>query len=97
MPLRFEWDAAKAAGNKRKHGISFETAALVFTDPYALVEQDRIENFEERWLTIGVVENFLMLTVVHVVYEHDHIETIRIISARRADRNERRRYEEANC
>jgi uncharacterized protein len=96
MALRFEWDPAKAANNKRKHGVSFETAALVFADPYALVEQDRVENGEERWLTIGVVDGFLMLTVAHVVYEHDQIETIRIISARRADRNERRRYEKAN-
>jgi uncharacterized DUF497 family protein len=96
MPLRFEWDPAKAANNKRKHGVSFETAALVFADPYALVEQDRVESGEERWLTIGVVDGFLMLTVAHVVYEHDQIETIRIISARRADRNEKRRYEKAN-
>jgi uncharacterized protein len=96
MPLRFEWDPAKATSNKRKHGVSFEMAALVFTDPYALVEQDRIENGEERWLTIGLVEGFLMLTVAHVIYEHEQIETIRIISARRADRNERRRYEKAN-
>jgi uncharacterized DUF497 family protein len=96
MPLRFEWDQAKATSNKRKHGVSFEMAALVFTDPYALVEQDRIENGEERWLTIGVVDGFLMLTGAHVIYEHEQIETIRIISARRADRNERRRYEKAN-
>lgn len=97
MPLRFEWDPAKAASNKRKHGVSFETAALVFTDPYALVEQDRMENGEERWLTIGVVDGSLMLTVVHVIYEHEQIEIIRIISARRADHKERRHYEEANC
>ncbi|HEX6494240.1 MAG TPA: BrnT family toxin [Acidobacteriaceae bacterium] len=96
MKLRFEWDLAKAASNRRKHGVSLETATRVFVDPYALVEQDRIENGEERWLAIGVVEGSWMLTVAHVVYEHDQIETIRIISARRADRTERRRYEEAN-
>ena len=39
--MRFEWDPAKAAANRRKHGVSFETAARVFADPYALFEQDR--------------------------------------------------------
>lgn len=71
-------------------------AVRVFTDPYALVEQDRIENGEERWQTIGVVEGVLMLMVAHTVREQDDIEVIRIISARRANRMERRRYEEEN-
>jgi uncharacterized DUF497 family protein len=96
MPLRFEWDPVKAAINRRKHGVTFETATLVFADPNALMDHDRIKDGEERWLTIGVIEGFIMLTVAHVVYEHDQIETIRILSARRADRTERRRYEEAN-
>ena len=71
-------------------------AVRVFTDPYALVEQDRIENGEERWQTIGVVEGVLMLMVAHTVREQGDIEVIRIISARRANRMERRRYEEEN-
>ena len=71
-------------------------AIRAFTDPYALVEQDRIENGEERWQTIGVVEGVLMLMVAHTVREQDDIEVIRIISARRANRRERRRYEEEN-
>lgn len=96
MRLQFEWDPVKAASNQRKHGVSFETATRVFTDPNALVQHDRLKDGEERWLTIGVVEGLVMLTVAHVVYEHEEIETIRIISARRADRTERRRYEEAN-
>jgi uncharacterized DUF497 family protein len=96
MPLRFEWDPVKAAINRRKHGVTFETATLVFADPNALMDHVRIKDGEERWLTIGVIEGFIMLTVAHVVYEHDQIETIRILSARRADRTERRRYEEAN-
>jgi len=79
-----------------KHGVSFQTAARVFTDPHALVELDRIENGEERWQTIGVVEGVLMLMVAHIVREQDDIEIIRIISARRANRRERRRYEEEN-
>jgi uncharacterized protein len=96
VKTRFEWDPTKAANNLRKHGVSFQTAARVFTDPYALVELDRLENGEERWQTLGVVEGLLMLMVVHTVREQDAIEVIRIISARRADRRERKRYEEEN-
>ena len=76
--------------------MSFPTAARVFSDPYALVEQDRIENSEERWQTIGVVDGIVMLLVAHTVREQDAVEVIRIISARRADRKERRRYEKEN-
>jgi uncharacterized DUF497 family protein len=68
---RFEWDPTKAANNLRKHGVSFPTATRVFTDPYALVELDRIENGEQRWQTIGVVEGVLMLMVSHTVREQD--------------------------
>jgi uncharacterized DUF497 family protein len=96
VTARFEWDPAKAVSNLRKHGVSFETAARVFADPHALVEQDRIEDGEERWQTIGVVEGVVMLVVAHTVREEDKIEVIRIISARRANRREGRRYEEEN-
>jgi hypothetical protein len=96
VKTRFEWDPTKAASNLRKHGVSFPTAARVFSDPYALVEQDRIENSEERWQTIGVVDGIVMLLVAHTVREQDAVEVIRIISARRADRKERRRYEKEN-
>jgi uncharacterized protein len=96
VKARFEWDPAKAVTNLRKHGVSFETAARVFADPHALVEQDRIENGEERWQTIGVVEGVVMLMVAHTVREEDKIEVIRIVSARRANRREGRRYEEEN-
>jgi uncharacterized DUF497 family protein len=66
------------------------------SNPYALVELDRIENGEERWQTIGVVEGVLTLMVAHTVREQDDIEVIRIIPARRGNRKERRRYEEEN-
>lgn len=95
--LRFEWDDAKNISNRRKHGVAFETATRVFADPFALSEHDRIENGERRWRTIGRVEGFLLLVVAHTVEEDSDGETeevIRIISARRADRRERRRYEE---
>jgi uncharacterized protein len=96
VKTRFEWDPSKAASNLRKHGVSFETVVRVFSDPHALVEQDRIANGEERWQTIGVLEGVVMLVVAHTVGEQDDIEVIRIISARRANRGERRRYEEEN-
>ena len=96
VTTRFEWDPTKAASNWKKHGVSFPTAARVFSDPYALVLQDRMENGEERWQTIGVVEGVVLLLVAHTVREQDDVEVIRILSARRADRRERRRYEEEN-
>ena len=93
--IRFEWDKAKARANRRKHGISFVIAQHIFEDPFALVEQDRIEGGELRWQTIGAVEGVLVLLGAHTVESTDDApdETIRIISARRADRKERNRYE----
>lgn len=96
--MRFEWDPAKAASNLRKHGVSFDTAIRAFADPFALTEQDRIEGGEARWLTVGSVEGCLLLVVAHTIREEDEdglaVEVIRIISARAADRKERRRYEQ---
>ena len=98
MVTRFEWDTAKAASNLRKHGVSFETAIRVFADPFALSVQDRIEGGEQRWQILGVVEGYYMLLVVHTMRDEDEdgqlVEVIRIISAREADRRERRRYEQ---
>lgn len=48
MAIQFEWDAAKAESNRRKHGVSFETAVRVFADPLHVSEQDRIEDGEQR-------------------------------------------------
>jgi uncharacterized DUF497 family protein len=93
MERYFEWDDKKAEINFRKHGIRFEEAALVFDDPFAISEQDRIENGEQRWQTIGMVGGFLLLLVAHTVRFDDDTEVVRIISARRVDRKERRYYE----
>ncbi|MDD9718735.1 BrnT family toxin [Dinoroseobacter sp. PD6] len=97
--IRFTWDEDKNLSNQRKHsGVSFELAARVFEDPFCLTRQDRIEDFEQRWQTIGIVHGVILLLVAHTVIEEDSegqvIETIRIISARKADRSERKRYEE---
>jgi uncharacterized protein len=96
MTIRFEWDADKAAANVRKHGLSFDTASLVFADPFALALQDRFEGGEHRWQTIGAIQGELVILVAHTVREGDGEELIRIISARRADRKERKLYAEQN-
>jgi uncharacterized protein len=67
--MRFEWDRAKAATNIKKHRISFETALRVFADPFVLIEQDRIEDGEQRWQAVGAIDSFTVLVVAHTVYE----------------------------
>lgn len=94
MSLRFEWDAAKAAANLRKHGVSFELAVRVFFDPLARSCQDRIEGAEPRWRTLGTVDGVLMLLVAHMVRDDDEGEVIRIISARVATGKEKRDHEQ---
>lgn len=94
MERYFEWDEEKAENNFRKHGIRFEEAALVFDDPFAVSKCERVENGEQRWQTIGVSCGFLLMLVAHTVHsESAGIEVLRIISARRVDRKERKQYE----
>jgi uncharacterized DUF497 family protein len=94
MERYFEWDDKKSESNFRKHGVRFEEAALAFDDPLAISVQDRIENGEERWQTLGMSGGCLLLLVAHTVRDDDDgMEVIRIISARHAERKERRRYE----
>ncbi|TAN13181.1 MAG: BrnT family toxin [Burkholderiaceae bacterium] len=94
MDRYIEWNDRKAEINYRKHGIRFEEAALVFDDPLAMSHQDRIEGGERRWQTFGMVGGVLLLLVAHTIGETDDgIEVVRIISARRATRQEKRRYE----
>lgn len=95
MKITFEWDRTKAESNIKKHRLSFETAIRAFADPFALVEQDRIENGEHRWQTLGLVEGYLLVLVAHTIRDNeDDIDVIRIISARRAEPKERKRYEQ---
>ena len=93
MNTGFEWDPDKARSNLKKHGISFEAATFAFDDPYAVTEIDRIEGGEYRWQTIGMAFGVSLLLVAHTVEDED-VETIRIISARRAEPSERRKYEQ---
>ena len=92
MEQFFEWDDNKATSNLKKHGVSFEEAARVFDDPLARFEQDRHVDGEERWQTLGAVKNMLIL-VAHTMTKENDCEVIRIISARPANRHERRQYE----
>lgn len=94
MELLFEWDHHKEIANQLKHKISFETAKLVFNDPNALSIQDRVENSEYRWQTLGMVEGCLIVLVAHTVTAMHKGEIIRIISARRANSKERKNYEQ---
>src|SRR3546814_19353495 len=95
LSMRFSWHPAKAESNLRKHGISFETAASAFADPFALSVHDRLEGGEQRWQTLVLVEGHLLLLVAHTVAEDDddgeYVEIIHIIAARKADRKARRR------
>jgi uncharacterized DUF497 family protein len=93
--MRFEWDERKNRSNRRKHGVGFETATIVFDDPYAVTQPDISSGDEERWITLGAIEPGLVLFVVHTHPESEE-ETIRIISARKAQSGERNIYAEAH-
>ncbi|MGH9641454.1 MAG: BrnT family toxin [Terriglobales bacterium] len=92
--MEFVWDERKNRANRRKHGVSFETAILVFDDPYHLSTQDREVEGEPRWQTIGVVHGIHVLLVAHTVTGESGEEMVRILSARKATRRERSRYAE---
>ena len=95
--MRFDWDERKNRQNRSKHGISFETARVVFEDPYAISIQDRHANGEERWQTIGRVGHAVILLVAHTYGDDKEAEeVIRIISARKATPKEREVYEQVD-
>jgi uncharacterized DUF497 family protein len=88
----FEWDAAKAASNWRDHGITFEMARGIFQDPFAIEWVDDSQGVQEpRYSIIGMLENRLLFVAYTM-----RGEAIRIISARKAEPYERRRYHEEN-
>lgn len=89
--LRFEWDPKKDAANRRKHGISFEEAEQVFADEYARIIPDPEHSAqEERFVLLGMSAQLRLLLVCHC-YRQD-AATIRIISARKANRTEAKEY-----
>jgi uncharacterized protein len=93
--MRFEWDDEKNRRNLAKHRISFDAARLVFDDPRALSQLDRVDAGEERWQTIGLAGGIAVLLVAHTSREQDGEEVVRIISARKATPRERRAYDQA--
>ena len=93
MPLSFEWDERKAESNFAKHGVSFEEASTVFGDPLSLTIPDPAHSQgEDRSIVLGQSHQRKLLVVVHT----ERSDNIRIISARRASRRERKSYEESN-
>ena len=89
----FEWDARKAAVNRTKHGVSFDEAATVFSDPEALDGPDlHHSERESRSLRLGRAATGRVLIVAYTVRRRDDGESIRIISARQASRRERAAY-----
>ncbi len=96
MRYDFNWDIKKAKNNVLKHEINFERATNIFRDPNALSipDNEHSEN-EERWLTIGIDGNGILLIISHTFAEvSETVIKIRIISARKATRTERNQYEE---
>jgi len=91
LSLQFEWDDKKANINRKKHGISFEEATTAFADELSITIDDPLHSqSEDRLILIGQSKVMKTLVVIHV----EKKESIRIISARKATRNEQIFYEE---
>ena len=91
MPLQFEWDAKKAKSNEATHGVSFEEASTVFADPLARIFEDEEHSVgEQREIIIGHSERRNLILVSFV----ETGDRVRLISARKANRMERKDYEE---
>ena len=89
---RFEWDDAKAASNWRNHAVTFKTAAEVFKDPFAVEWVDDSQDEQEpRYSILGMVDSRLLFVAYTM-----RGEVIRIISARKAEPYERRKYHDEN-
>lgn len=88
--MGFEWDEKKSTSNLKKHGISFEEATTVFSDDFARLISDPDSQGEERYILMGMSSQTRILTICHCERSSD---IIRIISARKADKSERKQYE----
>ena len=90
--LFFEWDESKYASNQKKHGVSFDEAKTIFTDQFArLIADPESSDNEDRFILLGTSISSKLLVVCHCIRTS---ESIRIISARKADKQERSIYEE---
>lgn len=93
MKTLFEWDEEKAKANLRKHGVSFEEAQTVFTDPFAMTIPDPDHSSsEDRFILVGESDKKRTLVVAHT----ERKRKIRLIGARKATRAERKKHEEEN-
>lgn len=90
--MEFEWDERKNNSNRTKHGISCESAKLIFDDPHLVMFPERVVDGEERWQAIGSAGGVVVLAVAHAVSDESGLEVVRIISARKATPAERKRY-----
>ena len=89
--VRFEWDASKAASNKKKHGVTFEEAKSVFYDDFAVqFFDDENSELEDRFLILGHSNQSRILLICHC--EQEAGDLVRIISARKATVKERQLY-----
>lgn len=94
MEIKFEWDSKKNQDNIKKHGIDFEVAKLIFDGPIYSEEDYRFDYGEARYKTLGRLPNAVVLVVIHVEFDERGVYTIRIISARPANKKEQRIYYE---
>jgi uncharacterized DUF497 family protein len=92
LMIQFVWDDKKAEVNYRKHGVRFEKAIEVFKDPLRETTLNCIENGEIRYQTIGSIGSHQLLLLIFTRFENG-TTIIRIISARRLNKRERRKYE----
>lgn len=91
--MKFEWDPKKETINVQQHEVTFEQASYVFADPFALNKYgDEHSEDEDRWVMLGKTFSEAILVVVHTFREDDGTEVVRIISARRATKQEKQAY-----
>ena len=95
MNYYFDWDVNKAQTNFKKHKITFEKATEIFYDPLALSLYDDLHSEDEdRWITLGVTKSGTIIVVIHTYKELNSNDVkIRIISARKATKNEIKQYQ----
>jgi uncharacterized DUF497 family protein len=89
--VKLEWDPKKAKRNEKKHGVSFEEAATCFDDAHGCYFRNDSPSYEDRLILIAMSSRTRVLYVVHAEVGRD---SIRIVSARKASRSQRRRYDE---
>jgi uncharacterized DUF497 family protein len=96
--IDFDWDPKKEALNRAKHGVTFESAMVVFRDPLAATILDQEHGGEEeRWITLGETADGTLIVVIHTwLQTSDDQAHVRIISARRPTRREAKQYREGS-